>query len=277
MKRVRTTKTPADETSLPKRQSLSRYLQAVDGAENRRCQRGVLEQILRHPLHIVIPTVDAELGHYITLRPALQRLGIATALPSAAALRAREKRRLPELGRRARVAIPDTTVLPSEEAVERVAPRLIYPQVLKGAMVDSKVVHWPEDFVVAARELAELWGYPLVTQPVIPGEEYDVAGVAREGELLGAAVMKKLGVTSKGTAWAGVTVDEPDLVEQTRRLARALMEAAQLLVLRDVHPELHDDHALGGERLLDDVAQQRIVNRPGIDRHGREFAGGRHR
>jgi len=175
-----------------------------------------------HPLHIVIPTVDAELPHYIALRAALQRLGIATALPRAAALRAREKRRLPELGRRARVAVPDTTVLPSQEAVARMAPRLRYPQVLKGAMVDSKVVHWPEDFVVAARELAELWGYPLVTQPVIPGEEYDVAGVAREGELLGAAVMKKLGVTSKGTAWAGVTVDEPDLVEQTRRLARAL-------------------------------------------------------
>jgi carbamoyl-phosphate synthase large subunit len=175
-----------------------------------------------HPLHVVIPTVDAELPHYIALRPALQRLGIATALPSAAALRAREKRRLPELGRRASVAVPDTTVLPSEEAVERMAPRLFYPQVLKGAMVDSRVVHWAEDFVVAARELADLWGYPLVTQPVIPGEEYDVAGMARDGELLGAAVMKKLGVTSKGTAWAGVTVDEPDLVEQTRRLARAL-------------------------------------------------------
>ena len=176
----------------------------------------------RHPLHIVIPTVDAELAHYVALRPALQRLGIATALPGAAALRAREKRRLPELGRRARVAVPDTTVLPSEKAVARMAPRLRYPQVIKGAMVDSKVVHWPEDFVVAARELADLWGYPLVTQPVVPGEEYDVAGVAREGELVGTAVMKKLGVTSKGTAWAGVTVDEPDLVEQTRRLARAL-------------------------------------------------------
>jgi carbamoyl-phosphate synthase large subunit len=176
----------------------------------------------RHPLHIVIPTVDAELPHYVALRPALRRLGIATGLPSATALRAREKRRLPELGRRASVAVPDTTVLPSKEAVERMAPRLCYPQVLKGAMVDSKVVHWPEDFVVAARELADLWGYPLVTQPVIPGEEYDVAGVAQDGELLGAAVMKKLGVTSKGTAWAGVTVDEPDLVEQARRLARAL-------------------------------------------------------
>jgi carbamoyl-phosphate synthase large subunit len=176
----------------------------------------------QHPLHIVIPTVDAELPHYIGMRAALQRLGIAAALPTAAALRAREKRRLPELGRRARVAVPETTVLPSEEAVARMAPRLRYPQVLKGAMVDSKVVHWPEDFVVAARELADLWGYPLITQPVIPGEEYDVAGVARDGELLGAAVMKKLGVTAKGTAWAGVTVDEPDLVEQTRRLARAL-------------------------------------------------------
>jgi carbamoyl-phosphate synthase large subunit len=40
----------------------------------------------RHPLHVVIPTVDAELPHYVALGPALRRLGIATSLPSAAAL-----------------------------------------------------------------------------------------------------------------------------------------------------------------------------------------------
>lgn len=178
--------------------------------------------VARHPLDAVVPTVDAEQAHWIALRGALRRLGVHTVLPTLAALRAREKRRLPALGRRAGIAVPETLVLPSAEAVARAAGKRQFPQMLKGALVDSLVVHTPEDFGVAAHELAGQWGYPLLAQPLIAGEEYDVAGVARRGELLGAAVMKKLAVTNKGTAWAGVTVDEPRFVDLLRRLVRAL-------------------------------------------------------
>ncbi|HLE42566.1 MAG TPA: ATP-grasp domain-containing protein [Methylomirabilota bacterium] len=178
--------------------------------------------VRQQPLDVVIPTLDAELPHYVALRGALRRLGVRTCLPTSSALRAREKRRLPSLGPRAGMAVPETVVLRSGEAVHRLSSRVCYPQVLKGALVDSAVVHSAEDFRVAAAELAARWGYPLLSQPVIPGEEYDVAAVARRGELVGAAVMKKLGVTNKGTAWAGVTVEEGGLVEATRRLVRAL-------------------------------------------------------
>jgi carbamoyl-phosphate synthase large subunit len=176
----------------------------------------------RHPLDVVVPTVDAEQAHWIALRGDLRRLGVHTVLPTVAALRAREKRRLPALGRRAGIAVPETRVLPSSDAVTRAAGERPFPQMLKGALVDSVVVHTPEDFRVAAHELAAQWGYPLLAQPLIAGEEYDVAGVARRGELLGAAVMKKLAVTNKGTAWAGVTVDEPRFVDRLRRLVRVL-------------------------------------------------------
>jgi len=178
--------------------------------------------VARHPIDVVVPTVDAEQAHWVSLRNELRRLGVRTFLPTAAALRAREKRRLPALGRRAGIGVPDTVVLPSAQAVARASTRCRYPQMLKGALVDSMVVHTAEDFRVAARELAAQWGYPLLAQPLIAGEEYDVAGVARHGELVGAAVMKKLAVTNKGTAWAGVTVEGPRFVEHLRRLVRAL-------------------------------------------------------
>ncbi|MBI4271093.1 MAG: ATP-grasp domain-containing protein [Candidatus Rokubacteria bacterium] len=176
----------------------------------------------QRPMDLVIPTLDAELPHYVALRETLRRLGIHACLPSIGALRAREKRRLPALGRRARVSVPDTLVLPSAPAVWRAAPRLRYPQILKGALVDSVVVHSADDLVAAAGELAAQWGYPILAQPLIHGEEYDVAAVAREGRIVGAAVMKKLSVTNKGTAWAGVTVEAPRLVELARRLVAAL-------------------------------------------------------
>jgi carbamoyl-phosphate synthase large subunit len=175
-----------------------------------------------HPLDVVIPTVDAEQAHWVALRRSLARIGIRTCLPAGSALRAREKRRLPALGRRAGVPVPPTLVLPSPAAAERAAARCRYPQVLKGAHVDSVIVHSADDFAVAAWQLAEQWGWPLLAQPVIAGEEYDVAAVARRGTLVATAVMKKLAVTSKGTAWAGVTVDDPRFVAPLERLARAL-------------------------------------------------------
>ncbi|MFQ5911658.1 MAG: ATP-grasp domain-containing protein [Nitrospinota bacterium] len=176
----------------------------------------------RHPLHVVIPTLDAELPHYVAIQKELRRLGVSTCLPTASALRAREKRRLPSLGRREGAAVPETLVLPSVKSVDRASIKLRYPQMLKAALAHSAMVHSAEDFRVAAGELAAEWGYPLLSQPVIPGEEYDVAAVARRGELVGVAVMKKLSVTNKGTAWAGVTVGEPELVEKARRLVRSL-------------------------------------------------------
>ncbi|HYE90715.1 MAG TPA: ATP-grasp domain-containing protein [Terriglobales bacterium] len=178
--------------------------------------------VKRRPLDVVIPTIDRELPVYLALRQELARLGIRTCLPSAAALRAREKRHLPALGRRAHVLVPETAVLRTEVAADRAAVRRPLPQVLKGAMVDSLTAHTVEDFRVGARALASEWGWPILAQPVIPGEEYDVAVLAHGGEVLGSAVMKKLGITNKGTAWAGVTVDEPELVEQAGRLAKTL-------------------------------------------------------
>jgi carbamoyl-phosphate synthase large subunit len=176
----------------------------------------------RHPLDVVVPTVDAEQPHWVRLRGDLGRLGIRTLLPSPGALGARAKRRLPALGRRAGVPVPPTAVLSSAAAAARAAARCRYPQVIKGSMVDSAVVHTPDDFVVSAARLGRDWGWPVLAQPVVPGEEYDVAAVARRGTLLGAAVMKKLAVTTKGTAWAGVTVDDAAFVAPLARLARAL-------------------------------------------------------
>jgi carbamoyl-phosphate synthase large subunit len=176
----------------------------------------------RRPLDVIIPTVDAELPLYLAHRRELARLGIRTCLPKVSAWRARGKRHLPALGRRAHARVPDTAALTSEAAVDRASTRRDLPQVLKGAIVDSIVVHTPEDFRVGARQLAALWGWPILAQPMIPGEEYDVAMLARAGEVLSYATMKKLGITNKGTAWAGVTVDEPELAEQAARLAKTL-------------------------------------------------------
>ena len=146
--------------------------------------------LARRHIDAIVPTIDSELSLYIAIRRELARLGVRTCLPSSGALRLRDKAVLPELGRRARVLVPDTVRLTSARAAARAAVRSLYPQILKGAMVDSTVAHTAEEFRVAAHQLATSWGWPVLTQPVVPGEEYDVAVLARRGEALGTVVMK---------------------------------------------------------------------------------------
>src|SRR5213079_2899330 len=118
--------------------------------------------VRKQPIDVIIPTIDAELPHYLAIEKPLRRLGVRMCLPPSGALRAREKRGLPALGKRARVLVPRTLVLASEAAAARASRRLSYPQVVKGPLVDSVVAHTADDFRVAARHLGNEWGWPVL-------------------------------------------------------------------------------------------------------------------
>ena len=67
------------------------------------------------------------------------------------------------------------------------------------------------------------WGLPIIAQEYLPGEEYDVACVGDgKGNLVGAVPMRKLRLTEKGKAWAGVTIKDKKLYEQAEKLIDAL-------------------------------------------------------
>lgn len=61
--------------------------------------------------------------------------------------------------------------------------------------------------------LAAEWGWPVLLQEAVSGEELNVVGVGDgEGGHLGFVAIKKLTVTHLGKIWSGVTIDRPDLL-----------------------------------------------------------------
>jgi len=58
--------------------------------------------------------------------------------------------------------------------------------------------------------LSAKWGIPVIFQKYISGEECNVCALAKDGEMIGGVVMKKLFLTDKGKAWAGVTINNEE-------------------------------------------------------------------
>lgn len=206
-----------------------------------------LEEVLsRERIDAIIPSLDAELPNFIALEPILARRGVRMLLPGRAQLRSRDKDRLPALCAQAGVATPrvrpisdvrffDHCTNPEEGA-------WTWPMVVKGVFYDAFVV---KDAVEAAdrfRQIAAAWGYPVLVQEYVAGEEVNLTALGDgSGALIGPVMMRKQAVTDKGKAWAGVAIDDSDLLAAGKRLMRALAWRGplELELLRDPEGTLH--------------------------------------
>jgi carbamoyl-phosphate synthase large subunit len=71
------------------------------------------------------------------------------------------------------------------------------------------------------RRLANKWGFPIIVQEFVSGEEYDVVGCGDgEGGNMGLFAMKKMTTTALGKVWNAVSIRNERLLE----LAAAFVE-----------------------------------------------------
>lgn len=171
----------------------------------------------------LIPTLDAELPGMVRLAAKLAEMGVRTFLPSAAQLDLRNKDRLEELAEHARVAAPETTKVTQAGFFYRCQEEgWTYPLVVKGLFYDAQVARDADSAAAAFHRIAAQWGLPVLVQRYLRGEEVNLTALGDgEGNLLGPVMMRKLAITDKGKAWAGVTVQDERLLEASRALVSA--------------------------------------------------------
>lgn len=205
-----------------------------------------LDEILEtERIDAVIPCLDAELPNFIAIEPALARRGIRLMLPARVSLAGRNKDALPSLCASAGVATPKVRRITDEGFFELQgsdADNWRYPLVVKGIFYDAYVVHSPDEAKLRFRQLAAIWGYPVLVQEYVGGEEVNLTALGDgSGAMIGAVMMKKQALTDKGKAWAGVTIDDSDLHAAGERLIAALKWRGplELEMLRDETGTLH--------------------------------------
>jgi carbamoyl-phosphate synthase large subunit len=175
-------------------------------------------------IDILLPCLDAELPGMVRLQPALQEMGLATFLPSAEQLRLRNKDRLPELADLAGIHCPE--IKPITQAgffFQCQEQGWSYPLVVKGLFYGAEIVHNPDEAADAFHKIAAQWGFPVLVQRFVKGEEYNLTAVGDgEGNLVAPVMMKKMAVTDKGKAWSGISIDDQPLLDASLALTRAI-------------------------------------------------------
>lgn len=174
-------------------------------------------------IDVIIPCLDAELPVFVRIAPALSDLGIRHFLPSRDQLLLRGKDQLPALAERTGLLAPATKAIYTPEFFYQAeAAGFRFPLVVKGLFYDAKVAHNAVDAIAAFHHIAHDWGMPVLVQQFLTGEEVNLAGVGDgKGGLAGAVMMKKRALTEKGKAWAGVSIDDPELLAAAQTLCEA--------------------------------------------------------
>jgi carbamoyl-phosphate synthase large subunit len=173
----------------------------------------------RENLDVIIPNFDAELHNYIRLSDRLKNeLGIATFLPSQEQFESRHKSALNEFGKANDVKVPFAKMVFSVQELLG-TEEIGYPLVVKGKFYDAFVASTPEQAVGYFHKISAQWGFPIIVQEFVAGSEANVTAIGDgKGNCLGAVPMRKLYITDKGKAWAGVTLDEPKLIEISKKI-----------------------------------------------------------
>lgn len=169
-------------------------------------------------LDVVIPNFDAELYNFIKISDKLSELGIRCFLPTLEQLAARDKMKLSEFGRKNGFYVPADKVIHEFRELRTIDREFEFPLVVKGKFYDAIVAHTPEQTEKAFAKIQAKWGLPIIIQEFIRGTELNIAALGDgTGNTISVVPMRKLYITDKGKAWAGVTIEDETLIAMAQK------------------------------------------------------------
>jgi carbamoyl-phosphate synthase large subunit len=180
-----------------------------------------LAEIHRHEkIDVIIPNFDAELFGYIKLEEKLRKdLGIRLFMPTFDQFEARQKAVLYEYGTEHGVLVPKAELVNTAAQLKELSYDFDFPIVIKGKYYDAGIAHNLDQAVDYFYKISAKWGLPIIVQEFISGMEVNVTAIGDgKGQTIGAVPMRKLYITDKGKAWAGVTLDDEELLSITHKL-----------------------------------------------------------
>jgi len=177
----------------------------------------------KEQVDFLFPNFDAELYNFIKLERRLEEeLGIKMFLPTIEQFDARHKVSLYEFGQKHGIRVPKAKAIYSPNEIATFSGQLGFPLVVKGKFYDAKIAYNNDQASQHFNRISSQWGLPILLQEFIHGSEVNVCGIGDgNGNLIGAVPMRKLYITDKGKAWAGVSIDDEILLEATRKMVES--------------------------------------------------------
>ena len=176
----------------------------------------------KEDIDVIVPNFDAELHNFIKLKNVLKtELNIETFLPTLEQFESRHKSVLYEFGEKNEVKVPYAKMIFSAQEIQQLKEEFTYPLVIKGKYYDASIAATPEQAVNYFYKISAKWGLPIIVQEFVSGNEVNVTAIGDgNGKCIGAVPMRKLYITDKGKAWAGISLDDDELIKITNRVIR---------------------------------------------------------
>jgi carbamoyl-phosphate synthase large subunit len=173
-------------------------------------------------IDVLIPNFDAELYNFIRIDSSLKSIGIRTFLPSPEEFESRDKVNLSLFGKKNGFNMPDDKVIYQVSELAALTEKFGFPLVVKGKYYDAYISNSLAEAERAFFKLQAKWGAPVIVQKFIPGTEINVAILGDgKGNAVSIIPMRKLYITDKGKAWAGITIEDNLLIETAEKFVKA--------------------------------------------------------
>ena len=135
----------------------------------------------------------------------------------------RSKSNLPTFGKKYGVDVPGSVDVTSHADILKLDQERTfeYPVMVKGKFYDAYVAYNVEQMITHFNRISAKWGLPVIVQEFIKGTEVNVVALGDgKGNTIGAVPMRKQYITDKGKAWGGITLDDPKMLDLTRKIIR---------------------------------------------------------
>ena len=173
-------------------------------------------------IDVIIPNFDAELYNFITIAPRLKALGIHSFLPSFEMFDARDKLNLYAFGQKHQLLVPKDKAIYNVYDLNQLGEDFGYPLVVKGKYYEAVVAYTLEQAQKAFYKISAKWGFPIIVQQFINGIEVNIAALGDgEGNATSIIPMRKMYITDKGKAWAGITLEDDALIDLAKQFVAA--------------------------------------------------------
>ncbi len=172
-------------------------------------------------LDFIIPNLDTEMPFYVRHHGKLEEHGIRTFVPTREQYRLRGKDRLREVADATALQLPETEVVSSYEGLAKAVERIGLPVMVKGAFYKAYRAYTTQEAMSHYNKIVAEWGYPVIVQEVVAGDELNVVAVGDgEGSSLGHVGLKKMWITELGKIWTGVTIRNEPMLRATETFMR---------------------------------------------------------
>jgi len=169
-------------------------------------------------LDVVIPTLDAELPLFITAAQRLKDMGIKTFLPTKTQYDLRDKTNLEDVADQVGIQYPASRTVNGLQELKEAVNELKFPVMVKGLYYRAYRADNLQEASGFFDSIVEEWGYPVIVQQVVTGDEMNVIGLGYgTGRSLGLMGIKKLWITQLGKIWTGVTIKNEPMMQAAAR------------------------------------------------------------